>query len=121
MAKRSTLLPRTDRDLQNRFGAVVRIYRKRLGLSQEELAWRADMHRTYLADVERGGRNISLSSIVRLVKALGISLAEFFCTLQDYFASPVETPPPSKKTDAAGRNHNQKHRRTRPASTASRR
>jgi transcriptional regulator with XRE-family HTH domain len=74
---------------------VVRTYRQRLGLSQEELAWRAGMHRTYLADIERGGRNISLSNIVRLVNALGISLAKFFHTLEEYFQSPFETLPPS--------------------------
>ena len=40
------------------------------------------MHRTYLADVERGARNLSLSSMARLVGGIGVSLAEFFATLE---------------------------------------
>lgn len=40
------------------------------------------MHRTYLADVERGARNLSLSSIARLVGAIGVSLSAFFQTLE---------------------------------------
>ena len=40
------------------------------------------MHRTYLADVERGVRNLSLSSITRLVDAIGVSLSAFFATLE---------------------------------------
>lgn len=41
------------------------------------------MHRTYLADVERGVRNLSLSSIARLVGAIGVSLSEFFASLEN--------------------------------------
>ena len=51
-------------------------------MSQEELAWRAEMHRTYLADVERGVRNLSLSSIARLVGAIGVSISQFFASLE---------------------------------------
>lgn len=65
-------------------------------MSQEELAWRADIHRTYLADIERGQRNISLSRIVKLVRALGVSLAEFFHAFEEYFQSPIESPWPAK-------------------------
>ena len=68
--------------LKRRFGATVRRYRKDLELSQEELAWRAEMHRTYLADVERGVRNLSLSSIARLVGAIAVPLSQFFATLE---------------------------------------
>ena len=67
-----------DASLKIKFGAVVRRYRRRLCISQEELAWRANMHRTYLADIERGGRNLSLLAIVRLISALRVPLTEFF-------------------------------------------
>ena len=40
------------------------------------------MHRTYLADVERGARNLSLSSMSRLVSAIGIPLSTFFAALE---------------------------------------
>ena len=49
----------------------VRRFRERLGLSQESLAEKADLHWTYVSGVERGRYNISLASLVRLAKALG--------------------------------------------------
>src|SRR5258708_20449390 len=62
--------PDIDRDLQARFGAVVRTCRQRIGITQEELAWRANLHRTYIADIERGARNVTLRSVAGLAKAL---------------------------------------------------
>lgn len=64
------LSPSTDTNIQTKLGLVVRSYRNQLGITQEELAWRADLHRTYIADIERGGRNITLRSITLLAKAL---------------------------------------------------
>lgn len=55
---------------QERFGSVVRSRRLALGISQEELAGRANVHRTYIGSVERGERNISLLNIHALAKAL---------------------------------------------------
>jgi transcriptional regulator with XRE-family HTH domain len=49
-----------------------------MGFSQEELAERAMLHRTYISDVERGVRNVSLQSIERLAHALEISLPALF-------------------------------------------
>ena len=65
-------------DIQSRFGTAVRAHRKHLGYSQEELAERAGLHRTYVADVERGARNLSLASIDKLAHALGISISALF-------------------------------------------
>jgi transcriptional regulator with XRE-family HTH domain len=56
------------------FGASVREHRLALHLSQEDLAARADMHRTYITDVERGVRNVTLASMCKLAEALGIPL-----------------------------------------------
>src|SRR5947207_14659639 len=58
-----------------RLGASVRSLRFRLGISQEELAERADLHRTYIAGIERGARNVTLKSMDKLAKALGVSPA----------------------------------------------
>lgn len=52
----------------------VKYQRNRLGISQEELAERAGLHRTYICDIERGARNVTLESIGRLAHALGISI-----------------------------------------------
>jgi transcriptional regulator with XRE-family HTH domain len=56
-----------------RFGARVRAERERLRVSQEELADRAGLHRTYLGGVERGERNIGLLNVLRIARALAIT------------------------------------------------
>lgn len=65
-------------DVKKMFGAAVRSRRNLLGISQEKLAERADLHRTYVSDVERGTRNVSLESIGRLARALEISVSALF-------------------------------------------
>jgi transcriptional regulator with XRE-family HTH domain len=57
------------------FGQAVRDFRKSAGISQEDLADRADIHRTYIGGIERGERNPTLLMIVRIAKALEISVA----------------------------------------------
>jgi transcriptional regulator with XRE-family HTH domain len=58
------------------FGATARKLRSDLGISQEKLAERADLHRTYIADIDRGARNPTLLSIKKLAKELGVSAAD---------------------------------------------
>ena len=65
-------------EIKARFGQAVRKRRHELQLSQEDLAIRAGLHRTYIADVERGKRNISLESINRLIIALELQFSTFF-------------------------------------------
>jgi transcriptional regulator with XRE-family HTH domain len=60
------------------FGLRVRYFRKRLGLSQDDLADKAELHRTYVGAVERGERNISLLNILRLADALHVTAKELF-------------------------------------------
>jgi transcriptional regulator with XRE-family HTH domain len=60
------------------FGRVVRAYRVKLGISQEELAARCGLHRTYLGAIERGERDVSLINIERIANGLGFSLEELF-------------------------------------------
>lgn len=62
------------------FGQAVRKRRMELDLSQEGLAERADLHRTYVADIERGVRNISLRNIHKLAQALEMSIADLFAS-----------------------------------------
>jgi len=54
------------------FGRTVRRLRYALSLSQEGLADRANIHRTYIGGIERGERNPTLTMIVRLAEALGV-------------------------------------------------
>lgn len=60
------------------FGLRVRYFRKRLKLSQDELAEKSDLHRTYIGAVERGERNISLMNIFRLADALQVTAKDLF-------------------------------------------
>lgn len=60
------------------FGARVKYYRYCLKLSQEQLAERADLHPTYVGQVERGEKNASLESIMKLSKGLDIPPALLF-------------------------------------------
>ena len=65
-------------DIRYRFGFAVRTRREELKLTQEELAERVGIHRTYLSDIERGTRNPSLINIDRIATSLSISLPELF-------------------------------------------
>jgi CheY-like chemotaxis protein len=81
-------------DAKKSFGSTVKAWRKRLGISQEELAERADLHRTYVSDVERGARNLSLESITRMAHALEVSVAELF---------PADLPDGTMKTNGSSK------------------
>ena len=65
-------------DIEKKFGVAVRSWREKLNLSQEDLATRADLHRTYISDIERGARNVSLKNVEKLAEALGIPMATLF-------------------------------------------
>lgn len=51
---------------------IVRTRREQLGLSQDDIASRSGLHRTYISDIERGARNLSLKNLVRLAEALAV-------------------------------------------------
>jgi transcriptional regulator with XRE-family HTH domain len=64
-----------QKDPKSILGNTIRNLRVAYGISQEELAARADLHRTYIGGVERGERNVSLENIVKVARALKVSLA----------------------------------------------
>jgi two-component system response regulator len=68
----------TTLDLKALLGTAIKNHRSVLGVSQEELAYRAGLHRTYISDVERGARNPSVESIEKLARALEISVSALF-------------------------------------------
>ena len=61
-----------EMDIEKQFGTAVKKWRDKLNLSQEELAKRAGLHRTYICDIERGTRNVSLKNVQKLSDALSI-------------------------------------------------
>jgi transcriptional regulator with XRE-family HTH domain len=64
--------------IRKRLGDSIRTERNKLGISQEELAFKCGLHRTYIGSVERGERNISIENIVKISKALGITAYKLF-------------------------------------------
>ncbi|MCK4422327.1 helix-turn-helix transcriptional regulator [candidate division WOR-3 bacterium] len=69
------------RQLLIKFGKKVREERLKKGLSQEALADIAGVHRTYIGMIERGEKNITLSNIEKIAKALNIKIYELIKTL----------------------------------------
>jgi transcriptional regulator with XRE-family HTH domain len=61
-----------------RFGDAIRSRRVFLGLSQEELAEKAGLHRTYIGMVERAEKNLTIFNAVKLARALGVPVSDLF-------------------------------------------
>lgn len=61
---------------RKQFGSKMRKIRNRLGISQEELGFRAGLHRTYIGAIERGEQNVSIDNIHKIAKALKVSPSE---------------------------------------------
>ena len=70
-------------DLAKHFGASVRQHRTLLRLSQEDLAERASLDRTYVSGIERGRRNPSLKILQQVADALGADLDVIFATARE--------------------------------------
>ena len=64
--------------IEKQFGERIRELRLAKGLSQEEMAFKAGVHRTYLGGIERGERNPSLKNIAAIAEALGVTLSILF-------------------------------------------
>jgi two-component system response regulator len=78
--------------IEKRLGASVKNWRNRLKIPQDELARRAGFHRSYISDIERGSRNVSLKSIEKLSEALGISVSTLFADVDGKSATtPLRT------------------------------
>ena len=65
-------------DIKQKYAKRLRSLRKEAGISQEELAFRAKLDRTYINSVENGKRNISIVNIEKIATALELSIKDFF-------------------------------------------
>ena len=65
-------------DIKIKVGQRIKELRKIILLSQESLANKADVDRTYVTDVENGRRNVSVEILDRLINALNVTVSEFF-------------------------------------------
>lgn len=68
-------------------GKRLRVLRVERGMSQEDLADRAGLHRTYIGGIERGERNVSLLNMVSIATALGVTVSDL---VSEVFASRTE-------------------------------
>ena len=66
------------RQILIKFGDKVREERNKQNLSQEKLASKAGVHRTYIGMIERAEKNITLENIEKVAKALNLKLSDFF-------------------------------------------
>ena len=65
-------------DIKVAVGRRIKFLRNEIGISQEELADRADIDRTYITSVECGKRNISIVNVEKIARALGVTLSKLF-------------------------------------------
>ena len=65
---------KASKEIRDILSNNIKKFRKELNLSQEEFAYRCDLHRTYIGAIERGERNITLSSLERIATALNIDV-----------------------------------------------
>ncbi|MEO6404577.1 MAG: helix-turn-helix transcriptional regulator [Ferruginibacter sp.] len=65
-------------DIKNKVGKRIKELRTELKLSQEALAYDAEVDRTYITDVENGRRNVSVEILEKIIAALQVSISEFF-------------------------------------------
>lgn len=73
-------------------GLQIRILRKSKKFSQEELAFKANVHPTYIGQVERGEKNLTISSLHQITNALEINLADFFTFTETRYDSTEKLP-----------------------------
>ncbi|MGM0934047.1 MAG: helix-turn-helix domain-containing protein [Bacteroidota bacterium] len=64
--------------IEEKLGRRIKQIRTEKGVSQEELAFRCDLHRTYISSVELGKRNVSIRNIEKIALALDVELIELF-------------------------------------------
>lgn len=72
-----------SKTIQRALGLTIRARRTTLGMSQEALAYRAGLHRTYISDIENGSRNVSLVNVSRLARALEMTLSQLCKYIED--------------------------------------
>lgn len=70
--------------IEEKLGLKIKLLRNKIGISQEELAFRCDLHRTYISSVELGKRNISIINIEKIALALNVEIIELFKKGDDY-------------------------------------
>lgn len=61
-----------------KIGRRIRFFRDKLEISQEELAFKAHLHRAYIGQIERGEKNLGLINLEKIAKALNVKIGQLF-------------------------------------------
>jgi transcriptional regulator with XRE-family HTH domain len=69
---------KTHESIQKQFGKKVRELRTQRGYSQEGFAFECDLHRTYIGCIERGEKNVTITNIEKIAKALKVEICQLF-------------------------------------------
>ncbi|MDP3010298.1 MAG: helix-turn-helix transcriptional regulator [Methylococcales bacterium] len=72
-----------EKKLVQAVASTIRHFRKLADMSQEALADKADLDRTYISGIERGVRNITLDSLEQIINALDVDIASFFAKVSE--------------------------------------
>jgi transcriptional regulator with XRE-family HTH domain len=75
----------TEKDLLIKLGLKIKELREKAGLTQEELAFISNLHRTYIGMIERAEKNITITTLFKISNALGVSIKEI---MQDFDDKP---------------------------------
>ena len=65
-------------DVKLKIGQRIKVLREKIEMSQKDLAYVADLDRSYIASIENGQRNVSIVNIEKIANALNVTLKEFF-------------------------------------------
>lgn len=84
-------------EITQAIGVRLRQYRLKAGLSQEKLAERAVLHPTYIGQIERGEKNLTIDSLLRITQALSLPLSQLF----EHIGGENDGGPPSQIYDLA--------------------
>ena len=77
-------------DIRTKVGSKIKKVRETKGISQKDLAYDADLDRSYIASIEVGKRNVSIISLEKIAKALKIPLYELFTEQEDESKNPYQ-------------------------------
>ena len=75
-------------ELSAEIGQRLRVYRQLIKMTQEELAEKAGMHQTYIGQVERGEKNLTISSLQKITRSLNISISAVFDDVEELADAP---------------------------------
>lgn len=75
-----------DKNILISFGTQIKLQRKLLNLTQEDLSNKTGLHRTYIGMIERGEKNITLKNIEKIASELNIKISTLFIEMEKYNA-----------------------------------